>query len=106
MIYAKIIRRDNPTKNYGWMRRRVKCTLHSIHFGSLLVCVGRAEYPMSNVKVAVGISSDASMMEFHLTFDEDWKQSDIQRLLDILKKSKNVESAFLTSDPQPATIPA
>jgi hypothetical protein len=88
------------------MRRRVKSTLHSIHFGSLLVCVGRAEYPMSSVKVAVGISSDASLMEFHLTFDDDWKQADIVRLLDILKKSKNVESAFLTSDPQPAILPA
>jgi hypothetical protein len=106
LIYAKIIRRDNPTKNYGWMRRRVKSTLHSIHFGSLLVCVGRAEYPMSSVKVAVGISSDASVMEFHLTFDDDWKHADIVRLLDILKKSKNVESAFLTSDPQPAILPA
>jgi hypothetical protein len=106
LIYAKIIRRDNPTKNYGWMRRRVKSTLHSIHFGSLLVCVGRAEYPMSSVKVAVGISSDASLMEFHLTFDDDWKHADIVRLLDILKKSKNVESAFLTSDPQPAILPA
>jgi len=106
LIYAKIIRRDNPTKNYGWMRRRAKSTLHSIHFGSLLVCVGRAEYPISSVKVAVGISSDASLMEFHLTFDDDWKHADIVRLLDILKKSKNVESAFLTSDPQPAILPA
>jgi hypothetical protein len=106
LIYAKIIRRDNPTKNFGWMRRRIRCTLHSIHFGSLMVCVGRAEYPMSSVKVAVGVSSDASLTEFHLTFNEDWKSADIQRLLDYLKKSKNVESAFLTSDPQPATIPA
>jgi hypothetical protein len=45
-------------------------------------------------------------MEFHLAFGDDWKSEDIQRFLGYMKTSKNVVNAFLTSSPEPDTIPA
>jgi hypothetical protein len=61
---------------------------------------------MSSLKIMVDISGDGSLMEFHLAFGDDWKSEDIQRFLGYMKTSKNVVNAFLTSSPEPDTIPA
>jgi len=106
MICAKIVRRDKPTKHLGWIRRRAHQTIRSIQFASMVVCVGKPDYPRSLPKMNVDMLADGSGMEFFLQFDSDWSAQEVHDLMRYMKNSKNIVSALLTSAPEPATIPA
>lgn len=97
-----ICRKDKPTSNHGWIKRRANETLRSIFFSYAMTDVIGGSSFLRGVSVKIiGVDGPpTSILQFEVSLPDNWEMERIEKFLNYMRNAKNISTALLT---QPQT---